>query len=261
MELRYIKAFSVSVLLWIFLFFSVSLALRGRSLFSDGGSKGSITLSLRLTEKGASDDASSLPADSTPAQSSFSEPQSQAVPQKPAVEKSGLMPVNEEYAADSAVAVSESVVSAAAKTEASLQKDASEIAADSAFSAAKDAFETEDSSLSGMHSSLSVESSGTAALLSRDDISAILQVEIEKRLVYPEIARQRGEQGSVTLLVSIAKDGASFDVQVIKSAGSILDKNAQKLVSSIIKKNRNRFAAGHAEPFSGEFTINYNLEH
>ena len=291
MELRYVKAFSVSVLLWGFLFFLSSLAFRGRSLFFDGGSKGSITLSLRLAEKGAAVDSAlseadassiqapgvpaaddvSLMADSTLTQASFSESQP---PSQDASWKTATMPVNADSAADAAASSSESVVSAvanfaatssessvsAASTEVSPQKDASQNTAKSASPAATDASETEVSSRSGLHSASSGEASGIAALLTRDDISALLQTEIEKRLVYPEIARQRGEQGSVTLLVFIAKDGSSFDVQVIKSAGSVLDKNAQKLVSSIIKKNRTRFAAGLAEPFSGEFLINYSLE-
>ena len=276
MELRYVKAFSVSVLLWGFLFFLSSLAFRGRSLFFDGGSKGSITISLRLSEKGAAEDSvlseadassiqapgvpaaadASLMEDSTLTQALFSEPQP---PSQDASWKTATMPVNAEAAANFAATSSESSVSAAS-TEVSPQKDASENAAYSAFPAATEASETEGSSLSGIRPSSSGSASGIAALLTRDDISAILQTEIEKRLVYPEIARQRGEQGSVTLLVFIAKDGSSFDVQVIKSAGSILDKNAQKLVSSIIKKNRIRFAAGLAEPFSGEFLINYSLE-
>ena len=280
MELRYVKAFSVSVLLWGFLFLLSSLAFRGRSLFSDGGSKGSITLSLRLTEKGAAEesalseaDASSiqapgvtaaddafLMADSTLTQALFSEPQPPSQSGQSADKVSATMPVNADSAANFATTSSESGVSAAASTEVSPQKDASQNTAKTAFPAATDASETEVSSRSGLHSSLSGEASGKAALLTRDDISALLQTEIEKKLVYPEIARQRGEQGSVTLFVFIAKDGSSFDVQVIKSAGSVLDKNAQKLVSSIIKKNRTRFAAGLAEPFSGEFLINYSLE-
>ena len=294
MELRYVKAFSVSVLLWGFLFFLSSLAFRGRSLFFDGGSKGSITISLRLAEKGAAEDSAlseadassiqapgvpaaddaSLMEDSTLTQALYKEPQPPSQSGQSADKVSATMPVNADSAADAAASASESVVSAAANfaatssessvsaasTEVSPQKDASENAAYSAFPAATEASETEVSSRSGLHSSLSGEASGIAALLTRDDISAILQTEIEKKLVYPEIARQRGEQGSVTLFVFIEKDGSSFDVQVIKSAGSVLDKNAQKLVSSIIKKNRTRFAAGLAEPFSGEFLINYSLE-
>ena len=168
MELRYVKAFSVSVLLWGFLFFFSSLAFRGCSLFSDGGSKGSITLSLHLAEKGAAEDVSSLPADSTLLQASQGKmpPSSQAATEppvqsgQPADKEPAAMPANAEAVANFAATSSESDLSAAARTEVSPQKDASENVTDSAFPAATEASETEGSSLSGIRPSSSGSASG-----------------------------------------------------------------------------------------------------
>ena len=54
---------------------------------------------------------------------------------------------------------------------------------------------------------------------------------VNQRLVYPEIARENGVQGRVTLQFTIRKDGSITNVKVIRGVDPALDKEAVRVVS------------------------------
>jgi len=54
---------------------------------------------------------------------------------------------------------------------------------------------------------------------------------VNQRLVYPEIARENGVQGRVTLQFTIRKDGSLTNVKVIRGVDPALDKEAVRVVS------------------------------
>jgi protein TonB len=65
-----------------------------------------------------------------------------------------------------------------------------------------------------------------------------------ERLVYPEIAKENGVQGKVTLSFLVNADGSVSDVKVLRGVDSSLDKEAVRVVSSSPKwtpgKQRNK---------------------
>jgi len=55
---------------------------------------------------------------------------------------------------------------------------------------------------------------------------------VNSRLVYPEIAKENGIQGRVTLQFTVEKDGRVTNVKVLRGVDSSLDKEAVRVVSS-----------------------------
>ncbi len=62
--------------------------------------------------------------------------------------------------------------------------------------------------------------------------SAALSAWLDAHKFYPELAQQRGEQGTVLLRFTVTRDGQVLTVSVIQGSGSeILDRAAVKLLS------------------------------
>jgi len=55
---------------------------------------------------------------------------------------------------------------------------------------------------------------------------------VNSKLVYPEIAKENGVQGRVTLQFTVGKDGQVSNVQVLRGVDPSLDKEAVRIVSS-----------------------------
>ena len=55
---------------------------------------------------------------------------------------------------------------------------------------------------------------------------------VNSRLVYPEIAKENGVQGRVTLQFTVNADGSDSNVKVLRGVDSSLDKEAVRVVSS-----------------------------
>lgn len=55
---------------------------------------------------------------------------------------------------------------------------------------------------------------------------------VNSKLVYPEIAKENGVQGRVTLQFTVNTDGSVSDVKVLRGVDSSLDKEAVRIVSS-----------------------------
>ena len=55
---------------------------------------------------------------------------------------------------------------------------------------------------------------------------------MNSRLEYPEIAKENGVQGRVTLQFTVEKDGSVTNVKVVRGVDPSLDKEAVKVVSS-----------------------------
>ena len=55
---------------------------------------------------------------------------------------------------------------------------------------------------------------------------------VNSRLEYPEIAKENGIQGRVTLQFTVNTDGSVSDVKVLRGVDSSLDKEAVRVVSS-----------------------------
>ena len=70
---------------------------------------------------------------------------------------------------------------------------------------------------------------------------------VNQRLVYPEVAKENGVQGCVTLQFTVEKDGTVTKVKVLRGVDSSLDKEAVRVVSSSPKwkpgKQRDRAVA------------------
>lgn len=81
---------------------------------------------------------------------------------------------------------------------------------------------------------------------------------VNKRLVYPEIAKENGVQGRVTLQFTIEKDGSLTKIKVLRGVDPSLDKEAVRVVSSSPKwkpgKQRDR-----AVPVTYTFPVIFQL--
>ena len=55
---------------------------------------------------------------------------------------------------------------------------------------------------------------------------------MNSRIVYPEIAKENGVQGRVTLQFTVNADGSVSNVKVLRGIDSSLDKEAVRVVSS-----------------------------
>ena len=81
---------------------------------------------------------------------------------------------------------------------------------------------------------------------------------VNKRLVYPEIAKENGVQGRVTLQFTVEKDGSVTKVKVLRGVDQSLDKEAVRVVSMSPKwkpgKQRDR-----AVPVTYTFPVYFQL--
>ena len=81
---------------------------------------------------------------------------------------------------------------------------------------------------------------------------------VNSRLVYPEIAKENGVQGRVTLQFTVNADGSVSNVKVLRGVDSSLDKEAVRVVSSSPKwkpgKQRDR-----AVKVTYTFPVNFQL--
>ena len=81
---------------------------------------------------------------------------------------------------------------------------------------------------------------------------------VNKRLVYPEIAKENGVQGRVTLQLTVEKDGSVTKVKVLRGVDPSLDKEAVRVVSMSPKwkpgKQRDR-----AVPVTYTFPVYFQL--
>ena len=81
---------------------------------------------------------------------------------------------------------------------------------------------------------------------------------VNKRLVYPEIAKENGVQGRVTLQFTVEKDGSVTKVKVLRGVDPSLDKEAVRVVSKSPKwttgKQRDR-----AVPVTYTFPVYFQL--
>ena len=81
---------------------------------------------------------------------------------------------------------------------------------------------------------------------------------VNKRLVYPEIAKENGVQGRVTLQFTVEKDGSVTKVKVLRGVDPSLDKEAVRVVSMSTKwkpgKQRDR-----AVPVTYTFPVYFQL--
>ena len=81
---------------------------------------------------------------------------------------------------------------------------------------------------------------------------------VNKRLVYPEIAKENGVQGRVTLQFTVEKDGSVTKVKVLRGVDPSLDKEAVRVVSMSPKwkpgKQRDR-----AVPVAYTFPVYFQL--
>ena len=81
---------------------------------------------------------------------------------------------------------------------------------------------------------------------------------VNKRLVYPEIAKENGVQGRVTLQFTVEKDGSVTKVRVLRGVDPSLDKEAVRVVSMSPKwkpgKQRDR-----AVPVTYTFPVYFQL--
>ena len=81
---------------------------------------------------------------------------------------------------------------------------------------------------------------------------------VNKRLVYPEIAKENGVQGRVTLQITVEKDGSVTKVKVLRGVDPSLDKEAVRVVSMSPKwkpgKQRDR-----AVPVTYTFPVYFQL--
>ena len=79
-----------------------------------------------------------------------------------------------------------------------------------------------------------------------------------QRLVYPEIAKENGVQGRVTLQFTVEKDGSVTKVKVLRGVDPSLDKEAVRVVSQSPKwkpgKQRDR-----AVPVTYTFPVIFQL--
>ena len=98
------------------------------------------------------------------------------------------------------------------------------------------------------HSQVSISPSATNEVADEDEVIPYQKVEkqpsfmgggpneftkwVNQRLVYPEIAKENGVQGRVTLQFTIEKDGSVDNVEVFRGVDPLLDKEAVRVVSS-----------------------------
>ena len=78
---------------------------------------------------------------------------------------------------------------------------------------------------------------------------------VNSKLVYPEIAKENGVQGRVTLQFTVNADGTVSNVKVLRGVDSSLDKEAVRVVKAMPKWTPGKLKGKpvrtkHNEPFS-----------
>ena len=81
---------------------------------------------------------------------------------------------------------------------------------------------------------------------------------VNKRLVYPEIAKENGVQGRVTLQFTVEKDGTVTKVKVLRGVDPSLDKEAVRVVSMSPKWNPGK-QRDRAVPVTYTFPVYFQL--
>ncbi len=81
---------------------------------------------------------------------------------------------------------------------------------------------------------------------------------VNKRLVYPEIAKENGVQGRVTLQFTVEKDGSVTKVKVLRGVDPSLDKEAVRVVSMSPKWNPGK-QRDRAVPVTYTFPVYFQL--
>ena len=81
---------------------------------------------------------------------------------------------------------------------------------------------------------------------------------VNKRLVYPEIAKENGVQGRVTLQFTVEKDGSVTKVKVLRGVDPSLDKEAVRVVSMSPKWKPGK-QRGRAVPVIYTFPVYFQL--
>ena len=81
---------------------------------------------------------------------------------------------------------------------------------------------------------------------------------VNQRLVYPEIAKENGVQGRVTLQFTIDKDGTLSKVKVVRGVDPSLDKEAVRVVSMSPKWEPGR-QRDRAVPVTYTFPVIFKL--
>ena len=82
---------------------------------------------------------------------------------------------------------------------------------------------------------------------------------VNQRLVYPEIARENGVQGRVTLQFIIRKDGSISNIKVIRGVDPALDKEAVRVVSMSPKRTPG-MVNGRVVPVTYTFPVIFQLQ-
>jgi protein TonB len=81
---------------------------------------------------------------------------------------------------------------------------------------------------------------------------------VNQRLVYPEIAKENGVQGRITMMFTVKDDGSVADVKVVRGVDPALDREAIRVISSSPKwspgKQRDR-----AVPVTYTFPVIFRL--
>jgi protein TonB len=81
---------------------------------------------------------------------------------------------------------------------------------------------------------------------------------VNQRLVYPEIAKENGVQGRITMMFTVKADGSVADVKVVRGVDPALDREAIRVISSSPKwspgKQRDR-----AVPVTYTFPVIFRL--
>lgn len=81
---------------------------------------------------------------------------------------------------------------------------------------------------------------------------------VNKKLVYPEIAKENGVQGRVTLQFTVEKDGTVTKVKVLRGVDPSLDKEAVRVVSMSPKWNPGK-QRDRAVPVTYTFPVFFQL--
>ena len=81
---------------------------------------------------------------------------------------------------------------------------------------------------------------------------------VNQRLVYPEIAKENGVQGRVTLQFTVEKDGTVTKVKVLRGVDPSLDKEAVRVVSMSPKWKPGK-QRDHAVPVTYTFPVIFQL--
>jgi len=81
---------------------------------------------------------------------------------------------------------------------------------------------------------------------------------VNQRLVYPEIAKENGVQGRITLQFTIDKDGSLTKVKVLRGVDPSLDKEAVRVVSMSPKWEPGR-QRDRAVPVTYTFPVIFRL--